>query len=224
MLQSKLIKAAIPRQGRALLAGPLGFSRGVADPLLPQPRGARSISERRDEQVAVRGDQLRCVIGAKELLILLFPGQLPPPGPRRLQSSPDRQEFVAMCWESRFPPAVGSRTGVRGRGGPAAGRGPAPAPSIPPRAGVMLPGLCPGRRMGAGSSPDTRVWGAAPQGMAGLGGVLRVIRFSFLLLARAVGWSFPQPQGPHPVPLRHPESQGLHPELMGHLQTPEASS
>lgn len=56
------------------------MEQGVPHPLLPQPRGARSISARRPEQVAVRGDQLRCVTGAKELLILLFPGQLPPAG------------------------------------------------------------------------------------------------------------------------------------------------
>lgn len=120
------------------LATASGGGGGGSIPFWPNLGVSGSIPGCRAEQVAMRGDQLGCAAGAKELLICLFPGQLPPPRLRRLQSSPDRQEFVAMCWESSFPPAVGSparRAQARWTGA-SQGEGPRG-----PRCG---PGSCPG--------------------------------------------------------------------------------
>lgn len=99
------------------------------------------------EQVAVRGEQL----GAPAPLICLHPGQLPPLGPRRLQSGSERQEFVAMRWESSFPPAVGSaaaRSGGRGSQGARLWLGSsqgAPSRALSPGCVFFLGGVCGGQ-------------------------------------------------------------------------------
>lgn len=89
-----------------------------------------------------------------------------------------------MCWESRFPPAVGSRTQARGTG--LRGPGSRSSPSIPPRAGVMLPRLCPGQTMGVEADLMPDLGCSSPRGDSVWGVELGVVRF-LLVLLRAVG-------------------------------------
>lgn len=60
------------------MRGPRDVAGGGSIPFCPSPGVSGSIPGCRAEQVALRGDQLGCAAGAKELLICLFPGQLPP--------------------------------------------------------------------------------------------------------------------------------------------------
>lgn len=114
--------------------------------ICPNPGGTHSISELHGtSRWPWDGDQFAMCHWSQRAF---NPPLSRPAFPRRLQSSSDRQEFVAMCWEKllptscRQPDALGM--GVRGCGGPNVGRGPAAAP---PCAGMVLPGLCPGQRM-----------------------------------------------------------------------------
>ena len=196
--------------------------------------------------------------GAKELLICLFPGQLPPggavaaakqPGPPGICRYALGKLLPASCRQPDPPGAGVLDRGELGRGAVGALLRarvlPQPRASLPGTAMVLdqLDQPWPGQRGGLEVAP--RLWGAAPQGVAGLGRHWCPRGHQALALPLVQGrgaeltLSYPgpglcpqpllccprgRPDCPIPPAAHHPTPWGTsNPGLVGHPLTPGAS-